>query len=148
LPDTFASRTAAVQDAYADASIGNILGSNSVNVFLGLGLPWAVGAVYWQIEGQTPEWQAKYAVCTKCADSNMVLLYPDGGFVVPAGDISFSVIVFTACSLTCLFTLVMRRIKFGGELGGPSAAKYTSGIFLVSLWLVYISLSWWKAEQV
>jgi len=30
LPDTFASKTAAVQDKYADASIGNVTGSNSV----------------------------------------------------------------------------------------------------------------------
>lgn len=32
------------QDPYADASIGNITGSNSVNVFLGLGLCLAVGS--------------------------------------------------------------------------------------------------------
>ena len=31
---------AARQDRYADASIGNVTGSNSVNVFLGIGLPW------------------------------------------------------------------------------------------------------------
>merc|ERR1719265_2850748 len=33
LPDTFASKSAAVQDPYADASVGNVTGSNSVNVF-------------------------------------------------------------------------------------------------------------------
>ncbi|CAK0836566.1 unnamed protein product [Prorocentrum cordatum] len=38
LPDTFASKTAAIQDPIADNSIGNVTGSNSVNVFLGLGL--------------------------------------------------------------------------------------------------------------
>ena len=32
LPDTFASRTAALHDDYADDSVGNITGSNSVNV--------------------------------------------------------------------------------------------------------------------
>jgi len=32
LPDTFASKAAAEQDPYADASIGNVTGSNSVNV--------------------------------------------------------------------------------------------------------------------
>ena len=31
LPDTFASRTAAINEPYADASIGNITGSNSVS---------------------------------------------------------------------------------------------------------------------
>merc|ERR1711977_631473 len=55
LPDTFASRTAAVQDPYADASVGNITGSNSVNVFLGLGLPWMVAALYWNSSGVTEE---------------------------------------------------------------------------------------------
>ena len=47
LPDTFASMAAAVGDATADASIGNVTGSNSVNVFLGLGMPWTIAAIYW-----------------------------------------------------------------------------------------------------
>merc|ERR1711992_328413 len=47
LPDTFASRSAAMMDPYADNSIGNVTGSNSVNVFLGLGLPWMISAIYW-----------------------------------------------------------------------------------------------------
>jgi solute carrier family 8 (sodium/calcium exchanger) len=46
LPDTFASMVAARQDKHADAAIGNITGSNSVNVFLGLGLPWLIGALW------------------------------------------------------------------------------------------------------
>jgi solute carrier family 8 (sodium/calcium exchanger) len=44
LPDTFASMAAAKADKYADAAIGNVTGSNSVNVFLGLGLPWVIAA--------------------------------------------------------------------------------------------------------
>merc|ERR1719375_704137 len=47
MPDLFASQTAAQQDPTADASIVNVTGSNSVNVFLGLGLPWTMGAVFW-----------------------------------------------------------------------------------------------------
>ena len=47
LPDTFASKQAAQMDATADAAIGNVTGSNGVNVFLGLGLPWLMGALYW-----------------------------------------------------------------------------------------------------
>lgn len=46
LPDTFASMTAAKNAEYADSAIGNITGSNSVNVFLGLGLPWALAVTY------------------------------------------------------------------------------------------------------
>lgn len=53
LPDTFASMTAATQDEYADAAIGNVTGSNSVNVFLGLGIPWTIGSIYHAANGQT-----------------------------------------------------------------------------------------------
>ena len=49
LPDTFASMTAAKTSEFADAAIGNVTGSNSVNVFLGLGLPWAVATTYWAV---------------------------------------------------------------------------------------------------
>merc|ERR1712084_79157 len=62
LPDTFASKTAASMDPHADASIGNITGSNSVNVFLGLGLPWTMAAVYWAIKGQGGEWSERLEV--------------------------------------------------------------------------------------
>ena len=64
LPDTFASKVAAriitiilliiiiipkvaaVNEKHADNAIGNVTGSNSVNVFLGLGLPWVIAACY------------------------------------------------------------------------------------------------------
>lgn len=46
LPDTFASMTAAQSSEYADSAVGNVTGSNSVNVFLGLGLPWVISAMY------------------------------------------------------------------------------------------------------
>ena len=46
LPDTFASKAAAVNEKHADNAIGNVTGSNSVNVFLGLGLPWVIASIY------------------------------------------------------------------------------------------------------
>lgn len=46
LPDTFASMTAARTSEFADSAIGNVTGSNCVNVFLGLGLPWVISARY------------------------------------------------------------------------------------------------------
>lgn len=46
LPDTFASMTAAKSSDSADSAIGNITGSNSVNVFLGLGLPWVMATMH------------------------------------------------------------------------------------------------------
>jgi Ca2+/Na+ antiporter len=50
LPDTFASKIAAKNEKTADNAIGNVTGSNSVNVFLGLGLPWVIAAIYWHIQ--------------------------------------------------------------------------------------------------
>lgn len=50
LPDLFASKTAAVNEKYADASIGNVTGSNSVNVFLGLGTPWVIATIYHEVQ--------------------------------------------------------------------------------------------------
>lgn len=44
--DTFASKVAAIQDEYADASVGNVTGSNAVNVFLGIGIAWSMAAFY------------------------------------------------------------------------------------------------------
>ena len=38
--------TAAREGKYADAAVGNVTGSNSVNVFLGLGLPWVIAVIY------------------------------------------------------------------------------------------------------
>jgi solute carrier family 8 (sodium/calcium exchanger) len=46
LPDTFASMVAASQEKYADSAVGNVTGSNSVNVFLGLGLPWVIACAW------------------------------------------------------------------------------------------------------
>lgn len=46
VPDTFASVTAAQGSEYADSAVGNVTGSNSVNIFLGLGLPWVICAQY------------------------------------------------------------------------------------------------------
>jgi len=46
LPDTFASKLAAEQSQYADNAVGNVTGSNAVNVFLGMGLPWVISATY------------------------------------------------------------------------------------------------------
>ncbi|PIO66666.1 Calx-beta domain protein, partial [Teladorsagia circumcincta] len=53
LPDTFASKIAAENDDTADNAVGNVTGSNSVNVFLGLGLPWLVASIYWATKGES-----------------------------------------------------------------------------------------------
>ncbi|KAK6051270.1 Calx-beta domain protein [Cooperia oncophora] len=67
LPDTFASKIAAENDDSADNAIGNVTGSNSVNVFLGLGLPWLIASIYWAAKGES--------------------------FVVPAADLGFRYVI-------------------------------------------------------
>lgn len=136
LPDTFASKTAAEQDPYADASIGNVTGSNSVNVFLGLGLPWVIGSIYWKAVGQTDVWKDEYA-----AKHPKWVAENRGMFVVIGGELGFSVAIFSACAVMCIFTLLLRRKLFGGELGGPRTPQLATAAFLVFLWLLYIGLS-------
>jgi len=140
LPDTFASKQAAEQDEYADASIGNVTGSNSVNVFLGLGLPWMIGTFYWAGKGLDSRWVNRYPEVA----SN----YKDGGkFVVVGGDLGFSVIVFTICALTCFAILVARRKMHNAELGGPTCLKVITAITLAVLWVLYVGLSSWKVLE-
>eukprot|EP00746_Dinoflagellata_sp_MGD_P120032 gnl/MRDRNA2_/MRDRNA2_55724_c0_seq1.p1 gnl/MRDRNA2_/MRDRNA2_55724_c0~~gnl/MRDRNA2_/MRDRNA2_55724_c0_seq1.p1 ORF type:complete len:1050 (+),score=227.70 gnl/MRDRNA2_/MRDRNA2_55724_c0_seq1:179-3328(+) len=140
LPDTFASKTAAIQDDTADASVGNVTGSNSVNVFLGIGLPWTMGAAYWVAKGPTPEWEKMYPEQAKALNG-------EGRLVVIAGDLAFSVTVFTLCCLLALGTLVVRRKAFGGELGGPRGAKTMTAAGFCGLWFYYIGLASWQSLQ-
>lgn len=133
LPDTFASKTAAINDPNADASIGNVTGSNSVNVFLGLGLPWSIGAIYWTCNGSTAKWLETFPDLS--AD------YPDGAFVVEAGALAPSVATFCALALVAILFLEWRRVKTGAELGGNVVVARLSALFLVFLWFVYIGVS-------
>ncbi|XP_023659276.1 solute carrier family 8 member 4a isoform X1 [Paramormyrops kingsleyae] len=117
VPDTFASKVAAIQDQYADASIGNVTGSNAVNVFLGIGVAWTIAAVYWQSRGEQ--------------------------FRVEPGSLAFSVTLFTILALVTVLTLLYRRRASvaGGELGGPRTSKLVTSLLFVSLWFFYILLA-------
>ncbi|XP_076305676.1 sodium/calcium exchanger 3-like isoform X2 [Tachypleus tridentatus] len=118
LPDLFASRTAAKQEKYADNAIGNVTGSNSVNVFLGLGLPWLIAAAYWTSK--------------------------DVQFTVSTGSLTFSVGLYSAASFICITILMIRRFArvFGkGELGGPSTMAWSTFAVLIIMWFLYILLS-------
>ena len=130
LPDLFASKQAAIGDKTADNSIGNVTGSNSVNVFFGLGMPWLMGALYWETQGASAEWIARYP--------DLYAQGIRGGFVVRSGDLGFSVIVFGTCALLTIITILFRRPT---ELGGKRASKYATAVFFVSMWLTYVILS-------
>jgi solute carrier family 8 (sodium/calcium exchanger) len=131
LPDTFASRTAAIMDQTADASIGNITGSNAVNVFLGLGMPWTLASIYWAVNPDDKDWHEKYG--------NTEYSSSKAQFVVPAGALGFSVTTFVLCGCTCIGTLMLRRKVFGSELGGPMTTE--TACFFCLLWFTYVLLS-------
>lgn len=131
LPDLFSAKIVAVQDKTADNSVGKVTGSNSVNIFLGLGLPWLIAAVYWEVNGPTDEWRARYP--------DMVSLYPDGAFVVRAGTLAFTIAVFFGCCVIGLGIIFFRRAKYGAELGGGGSV--TSAIAMLALWFVYLTIS-------
>uniref|UniRef100_A0A8C9Z3Z0 Solute carrier family 8 member 1a n=1 Tax=Sander lucioperca TaxID=283035 RepID=A0A8C9Z3Z0_SANLU len=116
VPDTFASKVAAIQDQYADASIGNVTGSNAVNVFLGIGVAWSIAAIYHYFKGDE--------------------------FRVDPGTLAFSVTLFTIFAFICIGVLIYRRRpEIGGELGGPRVPKILTTCLFFSLWLMYIVFS-------
>merc|ERR1712141_648678 len=100
LPDTFASKSAAVAERTADNAIGNVTGSNSVNVFLGLGLPWMIASIYWAAKGEQ--------------------------FVVKDAALGFSVTLYSITAILAIALLMLRRTMklFGNaELGGAVGPK-------------------------
>nr|XP_033795029.1 sodium/calcium exchanger 1 isoform X2 [Geotrypetes seraphini] len=116
VPDTFASKVAATQDQYADASIGNVTGSNAVNVFLGIGVAWSIAAIYHAAHGED--------------------------FRVQPGTLAFSVTLFTIFAFISVGVLLYRRRpEIGGELGGPRTAKHLTTALFTLLWLLYILFS-------
>jgi len=116
VPDTFASKTAAIEDETADNSVGNVTGSNAVNVFLGIGIAWTMAAIYWESQGLT--------------------------FDVPVGSLGFSVTIFCIEALCAIVILLLRRHPaVGGELGGPKFFKTVSSSIFVFFWCFYVMIS-------
>jgi solute carrier family 8 (sodium/calcium exchanger) len=122
LPDTFASMEATVSDETADAAITNVTGSNSVNVFLGLGLPWTLAAIYHQAKNSS-------------------------AFPYPAGDLVFSVLVFFAFAVACVGMLLVRRFYLGAELGGNKMTCYVCSTILGTFWFAYVIISAMKTYR-
>merc|ERR1719288_707548 len=123
VPDTFASKTAAIEDDTADNSVGNVTGSNAVNVFLGIGIAWTIAAIYWESQGLT--------------------------FDVPVGSLGFSVTVFCIeAGLAILILVARRHPAVGGELGGPKSIKTVSSGIFVFFWVFYVAISAMEAYGV
>merc|ERR1712126_309708 len=123
VPDTFASKTAAIEDETADNSVGNVTGSNAVNVFLGIGIAWSLAAIYWEAQGLT--------------------------FDVPVGSLGFSVTIFCIeAGLAILILVARRHPAVGGELGGPKFFKTISSSIFVFFWVFYVAISAMEAYGV
>jgi solute carrier family 8 (sodium/calcium exchanger) len=107
---------AAVGDKYADSSIGNVTGSNAVNVFLGIGVAWLIAAIYHASLGEE--------------------------FTVPPGSLGFTVTVYVISAIVAISLIMLRRHRLiGGELGGPKSMKIFTCIFLFFLWILYVLIS-------
>ncbi|XP_076443006.1 sodium/calcium exchanger 1-like isoform X2 [Babylonia areolata] len=116
VPDTFASKVSAINDRYADSSIGNVTGSNAVNVFLGIGIAWSMAAIYHAVKGDK--------------------------FYVDPGNLAMSVTVFCVMAVITIIILILRRRpSVGGELGGPYMQKVITSSVLVTFWTLYIIIS-------
>ncbi|XP_058770288.1 magnesium/proton exchanger [Vicia villosa] len=116
-PDLVASMIAAERQKTADSAIANITCSNSVNIYVGIGVPWLIDTLY------------------------NYIAYREPLRIQNAGGLSFSLIVFFATSVGCISVLVARRIVFGAELGGPRLWAWITCAFFMLLWVIFVVLS-------
>ena len=96
--------------------MGNVTGSNAVNVFLGIGLAWLFASINHTWKG------------TK--------------FVVNPGSLAFSVTLFCSFGGIAITLMMFRRMKFiGGELGGPIKSRIFTSFIFFGLWILYLLFS-------
>nr|KAJ0203599.1 hypothetical protein LSAT_V11C500298110 [Lactuca sativa] len=123
-PDLVASKIAAERQTTADSAIANITCSNSVNIYVGIGVPWLIDTVY------------------------NFIAYGEPLRIENAEGLSFSLLVFFSTSVGCISILVVRRIVFGGELGGPRVWAWVTCAYFMLLWLIFVVLSSLKVSGI
>ncbi|XP_057782302.1 magnesium/proton exchanger-like [Salvia miltiorrhiza] len=116
-PDLMASKIAAERQITADSAIANITCSNSVNIYIGIGVPWLIDTLY------------------------NFFAYNEPLRIENAGYLSFSLLVFFATSVGCIGVLVFRRLTLGAELGGPRLWAWVTCVYFMLLWLIFVVLS-------
>uniref|UniRef100_A0A7C9EGF0 Sodium/calcium exchanger membrane region domain-containing protein n=1 Tax=Opuntia streptacantha TaxID=393608 RepID=A0A7C9EGF0_OPUST len=116
-PDLWASKIAAERQTTADSAIANITCSNSVNIYVGIGIPWLIDTTY------------------------NFFAYREPLRIQDAGELSFSLLMFLATSAGCIAVLVIRRLVFGAELGGPRVWAWVTSVYFMLLWLIFVILS-------
>ncbi|KAL2535285.1 Magnesium/proton exchanger [Forsythia ovata] len=116
-PDLVASKIAAERQITADSAIANITCSNSVNIYVGIGIPWLIDTLY------------------------NFIAYREPLRIENADGLSYSLLVFFSTSVGCIGVLVLRRLVFGAELGGPKLWAWVTCVYFMSLWLIFVILS-------
>lgn len=123
-PDLVASKIAAKRQTTADSAIANITCSNSVNIYVGIGIPWLVDTAY------------------------NVIAYGQPLRIQDAGGLSFCLLVFFITSIGCISVLILRRLIFGAELGGPRLWAWITCIYFMLLWIIFVVLSSLKVSGI
>ncbi|KAK6940999.1 Sodium/calcium exchanger membrane region [Dillenia turbinata] len=116
-PDLVASKIAAERQTTADSAIANIICSNSVNIYVGIGIPWLIDTAYNYFAYKEP------------------LTIPN------AEGLGLSLLVFFCTSAGCISVLVFRRLTLGAELGGPRLWAWVTFAYFMLLWLIFVVLS-------
>ncbi|XP_020080903.1 magnesium/proton exchanger 1-like isoform X2 [Ananas comosus] len=116
-PDLVASKIAAERQVTADSAIANITCSNSVNIYVGIGIPWLINTAY------------------------NFFAYREPLYIQNSAGLSFSLLVFFATSAGCIAVLVLRRLILGAELGGPRVWAWVTSVYFMILWIVFVVLS-------
>ncbi|KAK0580268.1 hypothetical protein LWI29_000110 [Acer saccharum] len=116
-PDLVASKIAVERQTTADSAIANITCSNSVNIYVGIGVPWLINTAY------------------------NFIAYREPLRIQNAEGLSFSLLVFFSTSVGCIAVLVFRRLTLGAELGGPRFWAWVTCVYFMLLWVIFVVLS-------
>lgn len=136
--EVFASKAAAVMDDHADSAILHVCGGNAVNVFLGIGVAWAIAAIYHTAQGNQFHVEPgglAFSVWLKFFKFFFNFILKKWFF--------FQVTLFCAGALIAIILLQYRRYEknIQAELGGPTFSKIWTGTFFIFLWIAYIIIS-------
>ncbi|XP_031261610.1 magnesium/proton exchanger isoform X2 [Pistacia vera] len=123
-PDLVASKIAAERQITADSAIANITCSNSVNIYVGIGIPWLIDTAY------------------------NFIAYREPLTIKNAEGLSFSLLVFFCTSVGCIGVLVFRRLTLGAELGGPRIWAWVTSLYFMLLWVIFVVLSSLKVSGI
>ncbi|KAK2965169.1 hypothetical protein RJ640_019924 [Escallonia rubra] len=123
-PDLVASKIAAERQTTADSAIANITCSNSVNIYVGIGIPWLIDTAY------------------------NFIAYREPLRIQNSTGLSFSLLVFFATSVGCIAVLVFRRLTLGAELGGPRLWAWLTSVYLMLLWIIFVVVSSLKVSGI